>query len=141
MHSQTAPNPIETVKDEIRDQRRHLSRGRTILSENRTDNHLIGKFQAVAGATVETDLNIVFSRRWKKVGLTERENTVKFAATVRCTGHGCADPVHEVPATGEFLLDGDADETAPAAQPVIDAARKWAQQHAETCRALPYSRY
>ncbi|MET9725444.1 hypothetical protein [Streptomyces zaomyceticus] len=43
-----------------------------------------------------------------------------------------------MPATAEFLLDADADETAPTALPVITAAQKWAQEHAEKCRALPY---
>ena len=139
MYTTTAPDPIYVVAEEIRDHRRYLASGRKFLDKNRTDVQVIGKFQGLAGATVEAVLQIVFSERTKRFTPFDAENVVKFAAVVRCAGHGCPDAEHKVPATGEFLLDADADETAPAARPVIAAAQKKAQEHAETCRALPYS--
>ncbi|MFJ9810693.1 hypothetical protein ACIRTB_20940 [Streptomyces sp. NPDC101158] len=140
MYAQTAPDPIYTVAEEIRSHRRHLTSGRKLIDKRRTEDQIIGKFQGVASATVQADLQIVFSESRKKDGSPFDQNpVVKFAALVRCFGHGCPTPEHKVPATTELLLDADADETAPAALPVIAAARKWAQQHAETCRALPYT--
>ncbi|MFD7980216.1 hypothetical protein [Streptomyces sp. NPDC059071] len=139
MYSTTAPDPIYTVAEEIRGHRRYLTSGRQFLDRNRTDNHVIGKFQGLAGATVEAVLQLVFSERTRKASPFDAENVVKFAAVVRCAGHGCPDAEQKVPATGEYLLDADADETAPAARPVIAAAQQKAQEHAATCRALPYT--
>lgn len=139
MYAQTAPDPIHAIAEEIRDHRRYLASGRPFLDKNRRDNHLIGKFQGLGGATVEAVLQIVFSQRTKRGTPFDAENVVKFAAVVRCAGHGCPDAEHTVPATDEFLLAADADDTAPAARPVIAAAQTKAQEHAATCRALPYN--
>ncbi|GGU12535.1 hypothetical protein [Streptomyces lateritius] len=109
----------------LRDQRRRLSNGS--FDAHRTDKRSVGRFQTVAGAIVEVHLHLVFS------------DLIWFTAFVQCTSHGFANPDHAVPATSDFLLHDGADETAPAAMPVIAIARKWAQQHAETCRALPYT--
>ncbi|MET9725443.1 hypothetical protein [Streptomyces zaomyceticus] len=87
MYTRTAPDPINAVVEEIRDHRRYLTSGRSFLSKNRTEDQVIGKFQGIAGATITADLQIVFSER-KKKGTWEQENVVKFAAIVRCAGHG-----------------------------------------------------
>ncbi|MGW2109490.1 hypothetical protein [Streptomyces sp. NPDC001948] len=134
-----APDVTETVTTSIRDHRKYLTSGSRYISAHHTAKETVGRFSAVADAVVEAELRITFSKRYGKgANWDVEEHTVQFAAAAQCTGHGCTAPRHEVPATDVFLLDADADETAPAALPLVAEARAWAQTHAETCRALPY---
>lgn len=138
LRTATAPDVTETVTDAIRGHRKYLNdnHGSRYITFYYTTKEAAGRFSAVAEAVVEVELHIKFSQRanWRS-----EENTVQFVGFAWCTGHGCIDPKHETLATEEFLLDADADETAPAALPLVAAARAWAQKHAETCRALPYN--
>uniref|UniRef100_UPI003F49110D hypothetical protein n=1 Tax=Streptomyces sp. CA-141956 TaxID=3240051 RepID=UPI003F49110D len=139
MYTKFAPSPVNTIPDEIRAQRRHLESGRNFLSTDHAVAIPAGRYQGVGGAVIEADLQVKFSRRRKNGSFTEKEDVVAIAALVRCAGHGCPDQEHQVPATDPVLLTADADDATTAAQAPLDAARKWAQQHAETCRALPYT--
>ncbi|MGK5628428.1 hypothetical protein [Streptomyces sp. URMC 123] len=140
LHPATAPDVTETVTEHIREHRKYLASDSRCILACLTEKETVGRFSAVAGAVVEAELHIRFGKRF---GRGERwdaeEYTVQFAALAQCTGHGCIDSKHEVPATDVFLLYADADETAPHALPLVTAARAWAQKHAETCRALPYT--
>ncbi|GAA2770347.1 hypothetical protein [Streptomyces showdoensis] len=139
MYTNFAPNPADAVPEEIRIQRRHLESGRRVLSTNHIVAIPAGRYQGVGGAVIEADLQVKFSRKRKHGSFTEMQDGVAIAALVRCAGNGCADQEHQVPATDAVPLSADADEASAAALAPLAAARKWAQQHAETCRALPYN--
>ncbi|MFF8279961.1 hypothetical protein ACF05T_28310 [Streptomyces lateritius] len=135
MYTQTGPSSPSRKKSATS----AAASATALFGTQRPDKGSVGRFQAVVGAIVEVGLHLVFSDRWAKGAGHTKEDVVRFAASVQCTSHGCADPDHTAPATSDLLLHDGADETAPAAMPVIATARKWAQQHAETCRALPYT--
>ncbi|MEV5944721.1 hypothetical protein [Streptomyces sp. NPDC051994] len=135
----TAPDVTETVVEAIREHRKYLNSGSRYITEHHTSKEIVGRFSAVAEAVVESGLHIRFSTRYGEPPRFIEERTVQFEAYAQCTGHGCINPEHKAPASAVFLLDSDADETAPAALPLVAAVRAWAQKHAETCRALPYT--
>ncbi|MCA1218484.1 hypothetical protein [Streptomyces sp. 8L] len=135
----TAPDVLTTIKESVREHRRHLASGSRYVSRYGTDRETVGRYQAVADAVVEAELHIEFGTRSGRASNWTEEHTVAFTAVARCTGHGCTDPTHQSAKGEVFLLDADADETAPNALPLIATARAWAQKHAETCRALPYT--
>ncbi|MEU6979593.1 hypothetical protein [Streptomyces sp. NPDC046371] len=139
MYTNFAPNPATTVPDEIRDQRRRLENSRNYISTNHTVEVPAGRYQGVGGAVIEADLQVKFSQRRKQGSITEQEDVVALAAIARCAGHGCAEGEHQVPSTDPVLLSADADDASTAALVPLAAVRKWAQEHAETCRALPYT--
>ncbi|MEU8892929.1 hypothetical protein [Streptomyces sp. NPDC048442] len=134
----TAPDVTETVTKRIREHRNYLNTNPGYTWAYSTDRETVGRFSGVVQAVVEVELHIKFSKNPGQRPDWVEAHTVQFAAAARCAGHGCPDSVHEVAPTDEFLLDADADETAPAALPLVAAAQAWAQQHAEACRALPY---
>ncbi len=135
MFARTAPDLSETVTTAIRHHRRRLE-GDSSYASYFPRQELAGRYTALAGATVDVDLRIKFT---EKLGWGEPDvHTVQFSVTAQCNGHGCTEPDHEQPLTKTFPLGADADETAKAALPPVTAARKWAQAHAEKCRAKPY---
>lgn len=83
---------------------------------------MIGRFQNVAGAVVEVIMRL------------DMDTSVKATAVALCTGFGCVDPVHEVPA-GDWMLGGGCDIPEQTRRYGLTAHR-WAQTHAEICRAV-----
>jgi hypothetical protein len=134
----SAPDVTETVVEAIREHRKYLNSGSRSITEHHVGKEIVGRFSAVAEAVVEVGLHSKFSKRYGEPPRFIEERTVQLEAFAQCTGHGCVDPEYKAPASEVFLLAADADKTAPAALPLVAAARAWAQKHAETCRALPY---
>ncbi|MFJ8676725.1 hypothetical protein [Streptomyces sp. NPDC093589] len=134
---QTPPSVIEVVTDEFRTHRRSF--GGRYAMEHLTVRKTVGEFTAVAGATVEVQVLVHFSKKRPTYSQPE-ERVVQFGAAVKCHGHGCTEPKHQVSSTPDTLWD-DAEDltTAEAALPGVQQANAWAQAHAEKCRARPYT--
>jgi hypothetical protein len=81
----------------------------------------IGAFGNLMGATVSVVLDITV------------DGSVTPVAVVSCSGFGCVDPIHSVPQGGRFL---ECDHGQLTHEGRLKAC-KWAQTHAEQCRALP----
>ncbi|MET9691474.1 hypothetical protein ABZY81_23855 [Streptomyces sp. NPDC006514] len=123
-----------TIADAIRDRRSHVGADVTYIGSD-TNRQPVGRFLSVAGAVVAVNIHTKFSQR--RVGYAEQEQTVQFSAVAECSGLGCVEPRHEVTGRETFPLAADADETGKAPFLLTGDALKWAQSHAETCRAMP----
>jgi hypothetical protein len=87
-----------------------------------------GRFGNLVGSEVTAEQRI-------DVGNTGEYVSVRHTFVVTCTGFGCTDPVAEV-ATRNLIFDCDHGDITEEGRL---AARKQAQAHAETCRALPHT--
>lgn len=126
--TQTAPDPARLVAELIRD-------ARNWATSHFTSDETVGRFTTVGGATVE--VRALAKIATKRYPSTDR--TVQVGAVASCSGHGCTNPLHEPPLTDAVPLDDDADKSAEAVTPLVQAAREWAQKHAEKCRAQAYT--
>lgn len=124
-----------TIAEAIRKRRTYIARGGFTCPD--TERQPVGRFLALADAIVNVDLHIKFSPR--RIGYAGEEQIVQFSVVVECAGMGCVEPRHEVPGSVTSLLADDADETGKVPFPLVPDALKWAQAHAETCRAMPKS--
>lgn len=84
----------------------------------------IGVFGNLMGAAVPVALSVAV------------DTSVRAVAVASCTGFGCTEPVHEVSAGSRFP---DCDHAQLTEERRLEACR-WAQAHAEQCRALPQQR-
>ncbi|GAA3384461.1 hypothetical protein [Streptomyces racemochromogenes] len=124
-----------TIAEAIRSRRSYMASRATYYVGTETDRQPVGRFLTLADAVVNVDIRIKFSAR--RVGYAGEEQIVQFSVVAECGGMGCTDPRHEVSGGETYLLADDADETGKAAFPRVPDALKWAQTHAETCRAMP----
>jgi hypothetical protein len=127
-YTPTAPDPEAAIADLIREHRR-------VGTNFYTSHEIVGSFATMGGATVEV-------RALAKFGLKNYQSTerqVQIGASAHCSGHGCVSPEHEQPFIDQVSVNEAADKTAESAGPLIQAAREWAQTHAEKCRAQPYT--
>lgn len=102
-----------------------------------------GRYTAVGGALVTVQAELAYTSKavWGSTDPGDGyEKRIEVAAVGTCHGHGCTDPKFRADHPKHFLLHDDADVTAEAALPHVQAAREWAQKHAETCRAQAYTR-
>lgn len=122
-----------TIAEAIRKRRTYLARGGFAWSD--TERQPVGRFLTLADAVVNVDIHIKFGTR--RIGYADEEQTVQFSVVAECSGMGCVDPHHEVLCAVTRLLADDADETGKIPFPLTPDALKWAQAHAEKCRAMP----
>ncbi|WP_282790886.1 hypothetical protein [Streptomyces sp. CC224B] len=138
----TAPDLKFEVAQTIRACRRRIAaeaeKGRGFYGS--TDRDEAGDFVTAGKSQVSVHAFIRASEERKSGGsIWERELRVRVGAVAKCHGHGCVSPDFHDQHDGHFLLGDDADVTAEAAVPLVQAAREWAQAHAEKCRAQPYT--
>ncbi|EPH46870.1 hypothetical protein ABT390_33990 [Streptomyces aurantiacus] len=129
-----APDATDLVAELIREH--HRARGGRYTIDHYTSPATVGRFATEGGATVEV-------RALTRFGLKRypsREGIVQVGASALCHGHGCVDPQREeLFAEAVSFDDGVTEEIAAAVLPLVQAAREWAQAHAEKCRAQPYT--
>ncbi|MFE2140214.1 hypothetical protein ACFXA3_00340 [Streptomyces sp. NPDC059456] len=127
-----------TIAEAIRDRRSYIAyqrdRGRYFISADEVDQP-VGEFLALSGAVVAVAIRSKFSGRQAVTG--GEEHVVEFSVIAKCAGFGCIDPKHTVTSAEKHPLTTDADETGKAPFLLTGDALKWAQSHAETCRAMP----
>ncbi|MGW4505723.1 hypothetical protein ACWENO_13895 [Streptomyces sp. NPDC004436] len=126
-----------TIAEAIRERRSYVAHRGTRYIGPETDWQTVGRFLALGGAVVAVDIHTKFSSRSTGKTLGGEEQTVQFAVVAECSGLGCVEPRHEVSSAETYLLADDADETGRAPFLLTGDALKWAQAHAETCRAMP----
>lgn len=137
----TAPDLEGEVTDTVRARRKEIAaleaKGRSFYGS--TDRDDAGNFTTVGESRVTVHA-LVKSSQERKPGPTYGwEIRLKVGANATCHGNGCVSPDFEQWHNGHFLIEDDANVTAKAAMPPVQAVREWAQSHAETCRAQPYS--
>jgi hypothetical protein len=136
----TTPDLKPQIADTIRGRRKQAS---NINSYDRLgiDRNEAGRYTTVGGAlvTVEAVMRSSEHRVWKGNVPNGYEQRVEVGAVAKCHGYGCTGHEFRKNDTGYFLLADDADETAQAALPYVQAAQEWAQAHAEKCRAQAYT--
>lgn len=96
------------------------------LRKNCTGTVRFGLFGNLVGAEVAAEQCIDIGKHAYGV-------SVLHTIVVVCSGFGCTDPLSEV-LTRDLIFDCDHGDTTDEGRTV---ARKHAQAHAETCRALP----
>lgn len=134
-YTPTAPNLVEAIVEHIRYHQKNL--GARYHSEHYTERETAGQMTAAAGATVEVMALVKFE---KKISYgQDDQRSVQVGATAKCHGWGCADPRSEESFAEAAPLDVNGYDIAKAAEPHVQAAREWAQAHAEKCRSQPYS--
>jgi hypothetical protein len=129
----TPPAPADVVAELIQAHKRQL--GGQYSSEHYTSAEVVGEFTTVGAATVETKVQTKFVREV----LGDRQRTVAVGAVSKCHGHGCANPSDGESFISPVPLDTDRHDVASTVLPLVQAAREWAQLHAERCRAQPYT--
>lgn len=137
----SAPDLQSEVAETIRARRREIAAravdGRCFYGG--TDRDEAGSF-ATAGESLVTVHALVQSSEVRKAGPEYGwEIQLKVSAVAKCHGHGCVSPDFDRRHDGHFLLEDDADVTAKAVVPLVQAACEWAQSHAEKCRARAYN--
>ncbi|MFD9630088.1 hypothetical protein [Streptomyces violascens] len=133
---------VEAIADHIRFHRKVIASGNRYVSAFGTRSEAAGRFGTVGDSTVLVEVQVRFTEKYVYMhvpGAPRHEHRVQVGARAQCQGHGCIDPVHKTPDSAVFLLGDDADGTAETALPLVQKAREWAQAHAETCRAKPYT--
>lgn len=131
----TAPDLIEAVIESIRHHQKNL--GARYHSDYGTDRVTAGRLTTAGGATVEVMALVKFEVK-RHYG-QDNEHLVQAGATAKCHGWGCADPGSEESSGEAAPLDADIYHTAASVEPHVQAARQWAQAHAEKCRAQAYT--
>jgi hypothetical protein len=117
---------------------KYLNSGSRYITEHHVGKEIVGRFSAVAEAVVEVGLHIKFSKRYGEPRASSKSARCSWRPSPSALATAASTREYKAPASEVFLLAADADKTAPAALPLVAAARAWAQKHAETCRALPY---
>ena len=138
----SAPDLKVELADTIRRHRKSLGTSK-YATHSGNNKEEAGRYAAVGGAlvTVEAVLSYISRAVWGSADPGDGyEKRIEVAAIARCHGYGCIDPEFRDDHDRHFLLGSDADVTAEAALPHVQKAREWAQKHAETCRAQPYTR-
>ena len=137
----TAPDLKTEIADTIRRHRKSLANSK-YATHSGINREEAGRFTAVGGAlvTVQAVVAYVSKAVWGSADPGDGyERRIEVGARATCHGNGCTDPEFRQDDTGYFLLDADADVTAEAVLPYVQAAREWAQSHAEKCRAQAYT--
>ncbi|MFD9072112.1 hypothetical protein [Streptomyces lasiicapitis] len=134
-YTKTAPCLVDAVAEHIRYHRENL--GAPYHDERYTERQTAGQMTAVGGATVEVAALVKFDK--KNHHGQDAERLVQVGSAAKCHGWGCSDSRSEDTFGEAVPLDADVYTTAAAIEPLVQAARKWAQEHAETCRAQPYT--
>jgi hypothetical protein len=129
-----APPTLADVVAETLDAHSRQLGGR-YSSEHYTQTEIVGRFTTVGEATVETQLLVKFEREL----LGERRRSVSVGAAAQCRGFGCTEPRSDKAFAAAVPLDTDRHDVAIAVTPLVQAAREWAQSHAERCRAQTYT--
>lgn len=138
---QTAPDLKSELTATIRAHRKSLGTSK-YATHSGSNKEEAGRFTAVGGAlvTVQAVLTYISKAVWGSADPGDGyEKRIDVGAVANCHGYGCVEPEFRADHAKHFLLADDADATAEAAMPHVQAAREWAQKHAETCRAQPYS--
>ncbi|MWA08789.1 hypothetical protein [Streptomyces sp. BA2] len=130
-----APNLVEAIVGHIRYHQKNL--GARYHSEDYTEHETAGEMTTVGGATVEVMALVKFDKKYSYG--QDAERSVQVGATAKCHGWGCADPRSEESFGEAAPLDANGYDIAATAEPLVQAAREWAQAHAEKCRAQPYT--
>ncbi|GAA1887937.1 hypothetical protein GCM10009837_07210 [Streptomyces durmitorensis] len=137
----TAPDLKFEIAQTIRARRRSIAaeadKGRSFYGS--TDHDEAGSFGTAGGGRVIVQAFVRSSEERKSGPAYGWETRLRVGAVAKCHGHGCVSPDFTDQHDGHFALDDDADVTAKAALPHVQAAREWAQAHAEKCRAQPYT--
>ncbi|MFF4644950.1 hypothetical protein [Streptomyces sp. NPDC001389] len=133
---ETWPASVHSIAEAIRDRRSYIAsrKDRYFLSDSKVEQP-VGAFIGLAGAEIGVNIRATFTRRYLPTG--GEEPVVQFSVIARCAGFGCVDPEHTVASAEKHPLAADADETGKAPFLLTGDALKWAQAHAETCRAMP----
>jgi hypothetical protein len=137
----TAPDLKIEVAETIRAHRKQIadrtSRHGGVYGTYRNE---AGRYTTAGGALVAVHATTVIRERYGIVGYSPPPAIhVEVGAEAKCHGHGCTDPEFTDKNADSWPLEEDADLPAEAVLPLIQAAREWAQAHAEKCRAQPYT--
>lgn len=136
----TAPNLADEIADQIRRSRKQRDSGNNFVNYRGNTSEEAGRFTTAGDALVVVEALVTYSTGYiYNPPNSHDEHRVQVSAVAKCHGHGCTNPQHEQPTSPTFLLEDDADKTAQAALPLVQAAREWAQDHAEKCRAQAYN--
>ncbi|MFF5019094.1 hypothetical protein [Streptomyces sp. NPDC001165] len=127
------PPATDVITDLIDEHVRQL--GGRFHSEYYQTHEPVGRHTTLGGATVETRVLARFQRHHSG----ERQRLVTVGAEARCLGHGCTEPSSGETLTDPVPLDTNRHEVAESALPHIETATRWAQAHAERCRAQTYT--
>jgi hypothetical protein len=130
----STPDVTEAICNQLRNY--HRSRGGRFFISHYTDQDTVGRFAGAGGAIVEVRVIAKFS----KERYPSEEGLVQVGASVVCHGDGCPTSAHEEPLTEPVSVDGVSKDIAVTALPAVQAAREWAQAHAEKCRAMAVAR-
>ncbi|MGW7001387.1 hypothetical protein ACWGCW_00820 [Streptomyces sp. NPDC054933] len=117
MGEQTAAEQVNALVERLTAQQR---RQWNEQSEH-TGTVVIGRFGNLVDAVVSVEQRVALY------------TSVRLTAVATCSGFGCVEPAHEFKTRG--LIFG-CDHGALTEEERLEA-RKWAQAHAETCRAMP----
>jgi hypothetical protein len=128
------PSSTQTVSSTVNDtvanlRREYRDKG---LRQNASGMVRFGLFGNLVGAEVAAEHRIEVGTV-RNLRDTDEYVCVRITTVVACSGFGCTDPLTEV-ATRDLVFDCDHGDITDENRL---AARKQAQAHAETCRALP----
>lgn len=138
----TAPDLKSRIADLIRRYRKAVDNGdmRNSLLDRRSREEA-GRYTAVGGALVTVHAKVRHEEKYIYNPSVESgyEQRIHVGAVAECHGNGCTDPIFEQDVNNHWLLNEDADEPAARVMGPVQAAREWAQAHAEKCRAQAYT--
>ncbi|MEV0220854.1 hypothetical protein [Streptomyces sp. NPDC050704] len=139
-YTPSAPDLKTELADRIRSHRKNRDNGGRYFSPHVKVREEAGRFTAAGEAEVTVEALVSFSTKYvyDNPG-SHDEHRIAVGAVAKCHGNGCVAPDFEKNHAGHWLLEDDADKTAESSLPLVQAAREWAQSHAEKCRAQPYT--
>ncbi|MER5875493.1 hypothetical protein ABT119_06130 [Streptomyces sp. NPDC001910] len=139
-HVPTAPDLEPRVADLIRGLRKTVDDGKlrgSLLNQKRSEE--AGRYTTAGGALVVVHAKVHHVEKYVGLPTPGYEQRVTVGAVAECHGNGCIGPTFQQEDKTIRLLHEDADETADRVTAPVQAARQWAQSHAEKCRAQAYS--
>jgi hypothetical protein len=142
-----APNLKIEIADVVRRHRKLLAdwpgRFGSRARHEGADRYEAGRFTTAGQAEVSVeavlDYRVGYIYNPPNSANSQEERRIHVSAEAKCHGYGCVEPDFDQGHGPYFLLADDADVTAEALVPLVQAAREWAQEHAEKCRAQPYT--
>lgn len=138
----TAPDLKPRIADLIRRYRKTVANGdlRNSLLDERSREEA-GRYTTVGGALVAVHAKVRHEEKYiYNPPNSGEEHRIHVGAVAECHGNGCTEPSFEQDVNNYWLLHEDADEPAARVMEPVQAAREWAQAHAEKCRAQAYTR-
>ncbi|GHD70310.1 hypothetical protein GCM10010317_077360 [Streptomyces mirabilis] len=137
----TAPDLKPRIADTIRAHRKRRDNGGKWFTPNVKDREEAGQFNTAGGALILVEAVVEFTAKYVYAPPSSgEEHRIEVGAVAKCHGNGCTGPEFEQTYNNYWLLDEDADEAAARVMEPVQAAREWAQAHAERCRAQAYTR-